>query len=489
MKALVPALLLALASPGAAAGADLQVKAAFHVHTSVSSGVLSLEELARQAQREGIGALMLTDNFLLRFEYGLFPLPGVVRKVVELPSVLRMGVKEYLQAIEATQARFPDVILVPGAEVVPYYYWTGSPFTRDLTQWDAQRNLLVVGLSRPEDYERLPAIGNGRALSLGSMGHAKLALAAAAIVGGLLLARVRRTRAIRMQRFVLKVERRYRIPALTSVGLGVLLLVDALASSELNPYRGKLGIGPYQAVIDAVERRGGMVFWSYPEARDFNRIDQGQLGSVVTRTDPHPEVLLESQGYTGFGAVYQDTTTVTEPGRTWDRLLVEFGEGRRNRPAWGIGELGYHGPPKRLSDVLTVFLVLERSRAAILQALREGRFYAVAPVPGLSLVLEEFSISQEPDQRPVPMGGEVRASGTGPLRLRLRVAASDGREVPVAMRLIRSGAVIAVLRGNTPYERTLPVEPPPPGTRAFLRLEVTEPLRLLANPIFVRRPG
>lgn len=474
---------------GEARGEAVTVKAAFHVHTSYSTGALSLDELVRQSRQEGIDALILTDNFLLRFEYGLFPLRGLVRKVVEMPSSLRMGMARYLEAIEAAQARFPDVILVPGVEVVAYYYWTGSPFTRDLTQWDAQRNLLVVGLSRAEDYERIPAIGNRRAFSLGATGYLKLTAAALALGGGLFLLRLRRRAAVRLQRFTLRVQRRYRLPGLAALGVGALLLVDGLGSSELDPYRGKLGIQPYQAVIDAVEGRGGMVFWSYPEARDFNRIEQGRLGDVLVRTDPHPEVLRESQRYTGFGALYQDTTTLTEPGQGWDRLLVEFSEGRRPRPVWGIGELGYHGPPKRLSDILTVLLVAERSRAAVLRALREGRFYSVAPRPDLSLVLEEFSLGRNGTEPPTLMGGEVDASGPEPLRARVRIAATGGREVAVAARVIRSGRVVHVLEGPTPLERALRVEPPAPGRREYLRLEVTRPLQLLSNPIFIRRRG
>ncbi|MBI3989053.1 MAG: hypothetical protein HY347_05495, partial [candidate division NC10 bacterium] len=54
-------------------GAFLQEKGAFHVHTTFSTGTLSLEEVIEEARREGIGTVILTDNFLLRFEYGLFP--------------------------------------------------------------------------------------------------------------------------------------------------------------------------------------------------------------------------------------------------------------------------------------------------------------------------------------------------------------------------------------------------------------------------------
>jgi hypothetical protein len=205
------------------------------------------------------------------------------------------------------------------------------------------------------------------------------------------------------------------------------------------------------------------------------------------RTDPHPGVLLQSHGFTGFGGVYQDNVTFTKPGGEWDQFLVEYTEGRRARPAWAIGELGYHGPPKRLDDVLTVFLVPERSREAILQALKVGRFYGVRRSPEYRLVLEDFSIGQPGRGEWIPMGGELEADGASPLRIRLRISASDGREVPFALQLIRSGQLVRTIQGMTPYAETLEVTPPDPGKGEFLRIEVVRPHRLLSNPIFIRR--
>lgn len=489
MNALILACLLAAFLAGQAEAAFVQVKGAVHVHTTFSTGSRSLEELVEEARGEGIGALLLTENFLLRFEYGVFPLEALLKKVVEKPSVRRPGKTQWLRAVEAAQARVPEVILIPGVEVMPYYYWSGSPLTGDLTMWDAQKNLLVVGLSKPEHYERIPAIGNGKAWPSGPTAFVKLAVALVAIGGGVVLLRLRRERQIRLRQFTLKVQKRYRIPGWSTVGVGALLFLEAFVSSELNPYRGNLGIAPYQRVIEYAESHGGTVLWSFPEARDFGRIDMGRLGEVVVRTEPYPDALLQSRGYTGFGALYQDHVTFTEPGRQWDQLLLEYTQGRRARPAFGIGELGYHGPPKRLADVLTVFLVQERSREAILSALKAGRLYAVRPLPEYSLVLEDFSIGQEGRTGWTPIGGELEADGSGALLIRLRVSASDGRQVPFTLRLIRSGRVISVLERRTPFEMVLTVPPPEMGSREFFRMEINTPHRLLSNPIFVRRRG
>lgn len=490
MTALLLALLVAGASVRGGEAAELTpLRGAVHVHTTFSTGDLSLADIVAEARRERLDAVLLTDNLLLRFEYGLFPFRSVLKKVVEKPSVRRAGLQRYLEAVAAAQAAAPDVVLVPGVEVVPYYYWTGSLLGGDLTLWDAQKNLLVLGLPRPDDYARIPAIGGGPGAAAGATGLLTAAVGLGVMGGGVALLRARRARTVRLAHFTLRVEKRYRLPGAVAVGLGGLVVLEALATPELHPYRGDLGIAPYQRVIDYAESRGGAVLWSYPEARDFGRFEAGRLGTVTVRTQPYPEALLQSVRYTGFGGVYEDTVTFTDPGREWDQLLGEYARGARARPAWAIGEVGYHGRDKRLGGALTVFLAAERSPAAILAALRAGRVYAVRPLAGYHLVLEEFALGQEGGTTWAPMGAELEARGAASLLVRLRLAASDGREMPFALRLVRDGRVLATREVRTPFAETLRVDPPAPGTRAVFRVEVTAPHRLLSNPIFAGRPA
>ncbi len=486
MKALFRGLCLILFLHGGAEASFLQMKGAFHVHTNFSTGTLSLEEIVEEARMEGIDTVIFTENFLLRFEYGLFPFRGLLKKVVEEPSVLRGGIARWLKSIQAAKVNFPDVILIPGVEVMPHYYWTGSPFRGNLTLWATQKNLLAVGLKEAEDYLKIPAIGNGGIPTSHRTHLLQPALAVALVAIGILLVRTEREQNIRLKRFVLKVRKRYRIPGWIALGFGAVFLLEAFTASPLNPYQENPGIGPYQRVIDAVEARGGMVFWSFPEARDFREAAYGPLGTVTIRTEPHPEVLLQSQGYTGFGAIYPDNVTFTEPGGEWDRLLLDYTEGRRPRPAWGIGELGYHGPPKPLGEVLTMFLVSERSEQAIMEALKLGRFYGVKPKPDYRLVLEEFSIGQDKNSNWIPMGGELEANGEGPLLIRLGIGTSDGSEVAFTLRLIRSGRLMRIIQGKTPFAETLKATPPDRGRREFFRIELVKPHGLLSNPIFVR---
>src|SRR5207247_1695328 len=114
-----------------------------------------------------------------------------------------------------------------------------------------------------------------------------------------------------------------------------------------------------------------------------------------------------------------------------------------------------------------------------------GRLYALASPPDRHLLLEEFSIGQEGVPGWTGMGGELGARARAPLHIKLRVRSSDGRAAPFTLRLIRSGGVDMVVRGETPWERVLEAAPLSPGRREFFRVEITAPHRLLSNPIFV----
>ena len=84
---------------------------------------------------------------------------NILRYHVEYPSLLSRGPEAFLKAVEAANARQKDVLLIPGTEVIPHYYWTGELFRETLTMYNAQKNLLALGLPRAEDYRGIPAVG------------------------------------------------------------------------------------------------------------------------------------------------------------------------------------------------------------------------------------------------------------------------------------------------------------------------------------------
>src|SRR5207245_9759400 len=111
-----------------------------------SSGDCALEQRARMAAKQGIRALLLTENDLLRVEYGLPPFRALTRAVREERSVLDLGIDRYLTRVSQAHAANPRVLIVPGVEVLPHYYWTGSPLALDMEVPEAQKNRRVCRL-------------------------------------------------------------------------------------------------------------------------------------------------------------------------------------------------------------------------------------------------------------------------------------------------------------------------------------------------------
>ena len=458
-----------------------QLLATVHVHSTASTGELTVEALAERAELLGLDVLILTDNFSLRYEYGLWPLPGLLKRQIRFPSVLEYGIERYLDEIAEAQSRHPRLIILPGVEVAPYYYWTGSLVERTLTMHNAQRNLLVLGLTKPEDYRSLPVSGNSGSYTFdwrGAVNGAPMLLVIPAIW---LWRPLRRGADQRSPR---------RTVACILIVLAVALIANAwpLSQPAFSSYDERLGYRPYQALIDDVRDKGGLVFWSMTEARDFHQYGAGPLGTVTIKTEPHPESLLQTTGYTGFGGLYQDGRTAIQPGELWDRLLQLPSTEQRPVPVL-IGELGFHGlsdAGKDLHRLVTALWVKERTIAGVLESLRSGHAYAVGEGDHhVQLRLDEFRVLCQGGTKSASVGDSLDPVGARDLMVRLSVTASDHGGHPVKVRLIRSGQVLAQWAGETPFDVDWPDTTVPTDERMIYRVEITGSGELLSNPIFV----
>src|SRR5262245_11597694 len=378
LTALVCWLLGPLATSARAADGYERLPAIVHVHSDLSSGEFPLEEITEMAERQGLGAVLLTENYLSRVEYSLPPFRALTRVSYEARSV-HGRLDEYFARVAQARAARPRVLVLPGVEVMPHYFWSGSPFSLALTLHDTQKNLLVWGLDRGA-LAALPVIGNAAG------GVARLqtlldVLPVVLVVPGLVLLARPRTRRRTLGRAVLVERRRAWAPGLVLCALGVTAMVRAWPFTQpVHPAWAEAGSAPYQDLIDYVERAGGVSVWSLPEASDSGQQAVGPV-QVSWTTEPYPDDLLRTFGYTAFGALYEDTTRVERPGEAWDRLLMEYAAGQRTRVPWALAESAFHdnSAGKRVGPVQTVFLVRERTEAGVLDALRAGRMYALQP--------------------------------------------------------------------------------------------------------------
>jgi hypothetical protein len=454
----------------------IQLRGAMHIHSDFSTGEESLDTIARRALDHGVDVLVLTDDDVLQVSYGLPFLRNLIGYSETRSALLTNDtIDAYLTEIDRLNAEHESLILIDGVESAPFYFWDIDLASRSWRFVNWNKHLIAVGLESAEEYASLPVIGSDAVWIDQWQGWLSLWPLA-----GLAYA------------FVLGSGRRLRI-AIGAVSL--LCLADIFSGRPLkvaamDSYSGDLGSAPYQNYIDHVEQRGGMVFWPHPEARSTiePRSLLGGLMSVASETSPHAQDLVETTGYTGFAALYADQITATDPGREWDQALSQYLTGQRQRPIWGTGDIDYHvnEPGGYIHDILTVFLVRERTRSEVLEAMRGGRMYAVR---GGDEALQLLRFEAVTNTGTAVMGGHVLSSGVA--RIAVEIGRFDGGEDRVHVRLIRGDGdghtqVVAQVEGITPLEFEHVDAQVDAGEHLYYRLmAASRGSRLTANPIFV----
>ena len=476
----------ATASAAATETPPISLRAAFHVHSTMSTGTLSLESLAKRAEQQQLDVLILSENFTLRYDYGFHPFDGFLAYRIHFPSVMEFGIQRFLDEVRTVQQRHPNLIIIPGVEVAPHYYWTGSLLRGNLTMHNAQRNLLVIGLQKAEDYEGLPSRGNTGSFvwnwqSLANGLPLLLLIPVAGLLNPLRYTSPTRTTSKPRFRWVLSAM-------LLLICSGLLVNAWPIRMPVYGSHEAGLGYKPYQALIDSAINRGALVFWSMTEARDFSQHVFGPLGTVTVKTEPHPEALVLTEHYTGFGGLYQEARRAVTPGGIWDQIVASrFTADHKDFPTL-IGEVAFHGTTdagKDLDRVYTVINSSERTANGVLTALRTGHVYAVARGEhNVLLQLDEFQVSHHEDSAGI--GDTIKNSGSGGVRIRVGVSTIDQKPHRTTLRIIRSGHVIKQIEGETPLRIELMDHEAHQGEWQHYRLELVGASgELLTNPIYV----
>jgi len=288
------------------------------------------------------------------------------------------------------------------------------------------------------------------------------------------------------------VRTRLVVPGVALLILAGLLLVNnyPFGRPPFDVYQDGNGLQPHQRLIQYVRERGGLTVWSMPEVRDFNRFGFGRLGVVTVKTDPYTDALLQTIDYTAFGALYEDTITMTDVGGVWDAVLGEYTSGRRSSPIWGIGEAAYHRSGqagKQLFAVETILWVRERTPSALLDAMAKGRMYTLLRNKENGLILNEFTVISEATGEPALSGQTLRAPAWSPILVRLAVSSSTGRSGQTTVLVIRSGRLMKTETETVPFTVTLQDAAPAAGEMSYYRLMVAMgDHRIVSNPIFIR---
>ena len=452
-----------------------ELRGAVHVHSSFSTGRESIEQIARLAVEHGVEVLVITDDDILKVRYGLPFLRDLLCYTRTDPAPFTEGtLSEYFAEIKQVGERYPQLVMIGGFESNPFYYWDVDLAERTWTMHTFDKHIIALGLDEAA-YAHLPVM-HGPGNERWDWTSLLLLWPLIGVAYGLVLGTAH--------------PRGLRLVVLVISGL-CLINNYPFKVPYMDAYNGDPGPGPYQRYIDYVNSHGGLVLW--PHVASQTAIPPmdilGGLVHFVSSTPRHPEDLVDTYDYTAFAALYADNTIAIEPGKQWDTVLGQYLAGQRPKPIWGEGEIDYHWDQKgnQIHDILTVFLVKERTAEAVLEALRQGRMYAVRGGDE-QLVLDTFEVESELSRG--ISGEEIPSQGLA--RISIRIDKLNGVQEEVKLQLVRNGQVIAEFSGLTPLEFQQVDTGIRPGEKVYYRLLAAARVsrsRLVSNPIFVTGVG
>ena len=460
--------------PSSALSLYIQIDGVADIKSNFSEGCSSITDIVSQAERQKIDVVLFGDFARNSIEFGVKPFERIFKDIHQGPSVLDRGVGGYISEIKDNDRKFAHTLLIPGVETIPFYFWTGSNYDKNLTAHNWDKHLLVFGMPSAQGYEQLP-LPNSNFSKEYTQDLLKnfmifsfiFMLTAGAVYKGYL-----------------------RIITVPLMLLFALLTLNnhPFQSSPYDPYNGDQGMKPYQNLIDFAISKGALVFWNHME--DTNGINQKD--SLSLETIPYPDDLLKTQNYTGFQVVGDQPIVQSDPGQQWDQVLMEYLNGNRERPVWGFGSNDYlceNQNGDNLGSVRTVFLVRESSNDTVLDAMRKGRMYAVRQTDANRLSLDEFVVKDQKAGNQVTMGQELVATDFPTVSMKLRSV--QGGTKTAQIQIIRNGALVKEETVSLPYDltwRDVEIDRIKP---VYYRIKATvSPTdHLVSNPIFVKFAG
>jgi hypothetical protein len=486
------AVMIMLALVPLAAAEDLiQAPAEIQIASTVSDGRYDIQDIVDVARHNGIKVVVMTDRDMMKWEYGAWPLRNVIKKTSENSSISTYGINRYLQHIEDVQRENSDIVIIAGLESAPYYHWEGYPMHNNLRIKDWHKHIITIGLSNADDIRNLPVAGNWRTMRQPYKLTNILYIVLPILLIMLGIFGINRRRIDYTDSF----NRHYisRCPQCMVIGtclviLGIAVLVNNYPYSDLkiDIYGKDAGTAPYQSFINYASNRGGLTFWSHPEAEYI-----GKVGRVSIDTRDHSNYILETDKYTGFAIFYEGYEKVGLPGGLWDEYLAQYCRGARKKPIWAIGGLSFEGSGElksAMKDLRTVLLVPKLGRQEALDALGSGRMYVARAGLSSKFVLHNFAISDPVSGKTAVSGGELAASGRPVLKI--KGSFISGEKQPCTIKIIRNGILIDNLEETSPFD--ISYEGRPGGTEPgldYYRIEIiSNALHVVSNPIFVRHP-
>jgi hypothetical protein len=446
-----------------------EVPAVIHIHTNLKAYPSSLDQIIENVETEDFEIFFLSDSYNLRMEYGVLPFRNLLKKKIEASTIISSnGIEFYLKRLKEINSNSPDMLLIPGVEVIPFYYWTGSPFSKNLTTHNWGKTFLILALDRTEEFTTLPVIHNNFSTRhvLDFLPGTILFLIAA------LLSLV-----------LIKSKGLIRVSGILLFILSVLFLINShpFRPTLFDQYSGDQKIAPYQEVINDVNNKGGLIYWSQHKK---NKSDTN-TGPLNIKDGFNPKDLLLSKNYTGL-VITSDEYSLTEPGREWDEVLKEYCQKKRERPVWQIGGINLDkNTVEKVYSTQTVLFLKYKDQGSVISALKKGRTYTHFLDDKTALSLNLFSVSNPKTDKHGIVGEEISLEDTPVINISVSAEKVNSHEIKVD--LIRSGEIVSTFKGLPPLNITYKDTYFQKGERVYYRLDISGESysRIITNPIFV----
>ncbi len=124
-------------------------RASLHNHTVLSDGCRAPADLVKQARLEGMSVLAITDHREGDFCY------KDTNICITFNGIEKIGYEEYFRRLRKLKRENPDIILLIGIEVMPWFYNAGKFPHMVITNQNA--HFTVYDIHDPEVYENMPA--------------------------------------------------------------------------------------------------------------------------------------------------------------------------------------------------------------------------------------------------------------------------------------------------------------------------------------------
>lgn len=434
-----------------------------HVHSEFSGANYTVSNVLKLAKDKKIDCVILTDHFLQKVEYGLWPFRKIIKKVQKCPSVMD-DLEKYLATINYINDVQREVIIIPSLEVTPHYYWEVDRENNLLVVKNFHKHMLLLNLTDLNTYKSLPAIGN-------ELNYAKFNI-------------------LSLWPFIIIVLSLF----LKSKFLFLISLIFLATNFPFKKYYDQYhdyGEHPYQQLIDFVNKKNFtnqiennmLIIWTHPEAPNYEKVcvlKTIKKLKIGFQTSPYYNSLFNTYNYDGFSIFAEGYRKAGDISGVWDKVLLDYCLGKRKRPVWCFSEVDFGETEDPIDIRKNILFVKEKNYKEVIRALKFGNFYTVWKYKDEELQMLNFQLNKK-----IALFGERYKIDEDMINISFDIRWSNHKKEEGIVYIIRNGEV--VYKKQHLFPTKIGFKEPKPKTFSYYRvyIESQYPHKLATNPIFI----